>query len=220
MELQAIVKKGWTYLVQWMEGGRVRTESVGTSKKLAERLKKLKEYELNSGIASSIKAIRFPDFRAEELKVLEGRAAPKTLVEVARILRDFAEVARPHWVKDITTSMVEGYMAAISRKVRPATLNHHLRVLKASFNRAVKRNYIRENPADIAKVKEPEKSIRVLSAEEVEKLLDACPNQQWRTARRRVLEQTIRQNRKGVRHQARYASRPQAHFCHAVDDGR
>ena len=70
----------------------------------------------------------------------------------------------------------------IGTNVAPATANKNLRTLRAILQKAVKRGYLRKNPAaDVRPVREPDRKKRVLSAEELDRVLAACPNQTWQT---------------------------------------
>jgi len=63
----------------------------------------------------------------------------------------------------------------------PATVNKDLRTLKAILNHAVKRGYMRDNPVmEVRFLREPEKVFRVLSRDEINRLLLACPGLTWR----------------------------------------
>jgi len=78
--------------------------------------------------------------------------------------------------------MVERYFAERLREVSAATANKELRTLKAAFSRALRRGYLERNPAsDVKQVREPEKTVRVLTAEEIGQLMSACPSPRWKT---------------------------------------
>lgn len=67
-------------------------------------------------------------------------------------------------------------------QVRPATANQDLRTLHAAFQAGVRRGCLAKNPfSGLKPVREPEKTLRVLSNEEVGRLLAACHNLTWRT---------------------------------------
>lgn len=175
-------EKGHSYCLRWQdERGRTRTESVGTDRKLAERLRVQKESDLNSGRVEVNERMTFDDFTTEELKVMKGRLSNGSLVSLELALRDFRRVCEPRYMADIKPAAVEAFLAQRLQEVRPATANKDLRTLKASFGRAVKRRYLRESPfRDVKQVREPEKTIRVLTADELAKLMATCHTASWK----------------------------------------
>ena len=175
-------KKGKTYCLRWRDdGGRVRTEAIGSDRKLAERLRSKRESELNSGKHREVRAIHYDEFVKEELAIMSGRLAEGSVVELEQTLRSFKCVSEPAMLADVTPGMVDGYFTERLKEVSRATANKNLRTLKASLNRAVRRGYLALNPAaEVKQVREAEKAVRVLSTEEIERLLEACPSVRWR----------------------------------------
>ncbi len=171
-------KKGVKYALRWYdERGRVRTQSVGPDKKLAERLRKEKEHGINSGVTREVTRITFEDFVREHLELVKGRLSERTVPEHETTLRQFRETCGPRLLADVSVRMVEEFLSARRKHVRDATVNRNLRTLKAVFNLAIKRGYLESNPfAQVKQVKEPQREIRVLSTEDIERLLEACPD--------------------------------------------
>jgi integrase len=159
----------------------MRTESVGTDRRLAERLRREREGQLNNGKLGAVRPIRYSDFVAEEVETMTGRLAPNSISSLRVALDDFGQHCRPKMLADVTHGMVETYFSGRLKAVAVPTANCTLRTLKASFNRAVGRGYLTENPAArVRQVREPERTIRVVSPDEVSKLLEACPSDAWR----------------------------------------
>jgi integrase len=176
------VKKGVTYCVRWRDKrGRIRSESIGSDRKLAERMRTEREMELNRGSLDNQKPMRFDDFAASDVRTQTGRIAARSVVELERTFRHFRRLCSPEWLTDIDLAMVEEFFSARLGEVAKATANKEVRTMKAAFNRAVRRGYLRENPGRYVKlVRVPEKTLRVLSPEEVGILLGACLTDRWR----------------------------------------
>jgi len=176
-------KRGRTYSLRWHDDrSRERTESVASDRKMAERLRTLREAELNSGKLGATRTIRYEEFVAEELMIMAGRLAPNSVSSTRVALEGFGRVCRPRMLGDISHAMIEAYFSERLKLVAVPTANSNLRTLKATFNRAVGRGYLAANPAArVKQVREPERTIRVLTADEVSKLLEACPSEAWRT---------------------------------------
>ena len=173
----------YTYCLRWFgEDGRVRTEAVGTDRRLAEQLRRHREAELNSGAFQQPKPIALGAFTREHLILMPGQVTERTLVDQEATLRRFQAYCGDLPLGKIAPGTAEGFFAARLKTVSPATANKDVRTLKAIFQRAVNRGYLKENPfRNVKPAREPEREIRVLSVEEVERLLDATPNLKWRT---------------------------------------
>jgi integrase len=160
----------------------MRTETVGTKRNVAERLSHQRERELNEGKLSAVLDVSYGEFVAEELGVMSGRLAEKSLADLRRTLRSFGGTCGNILLARVTPRMVEEYFTGRISKVSRAAANKDLRNLKAALNRAVKRGYLERNPAaQVKQVREAEKRLRILSPEEVGRLLSACPTEQWKT---------------------------------------
>ncbi len=140
-----------------------------------------KEIQINNSEHEEVREISFSEFKEEELRLMKERVAAGTVVDLERTLRTFQEIMGVVKLGDVTPAVIDKYVAQRLEKVRRATANKNLRTLKASMNRAVKRGYLRKNPAAVIRqVREPEREIRVLSTEEVERLLGACLSMRWK----------------------------------------
>ena len=80
---------------------------------------------------------------------------------------------------ELAQSDIERHMAARGEKVGPVALNRELSSLRATFNRAMKRKLINDNPFTkiemVAVPEKPIKPIKPISDEEEQKLLEADP---------------------------------------------
>ena len=176
------LKKGAVYCLRWNDDfGRVKTETIGPDKKLVERILRGREEQLNSGMLRTVPNIALSEFTAEELEMMKGQLSKGSIDILRQTLTEFIEAVGNRKLKDITPKMIESYFSGRLQERKRATANKHLRTLKASLNRAVRRGYLQHSPArDIKQVREQEKAMRVLSTEEVEALLRACPSLRWK----------------------------------------
>lgn len=175
------LKGSRSYCLRWHDDlGRIKTEGVGEDLRLARRLRVKRERELNDSKLKKVASISLEGFIAEEQRLLAGRLAEASLYEIRRVLRAFQRFCRHAMLDAISASAVEEFIAARLQKVCLATANRDLRTLKASFGRAVDRGHLHENPAGRVKaIREPDRRKRVLSSEELSKLLAACPTRRW-----------------------------------------
>jgi hypothetical protein len=71
-------KRRTTYALRWFgTDGRVKTESVGPDKKLAERLRRQREAELNTGTYQEVRPMRLGAFITEHLALMQGQLCPR-----------------------------------------------------------------------------------------------------------------------------------------------
>lgn len=176
------LKNGQTYCLRWHDDtGRIRTETVGPDKKLTEQLRAKQEQDLNAGKLRAVMRMSYEDFKAQELEAMKGRMAVKSLEDLEQTLTSFGTMFEVKMLADITPGMVEDYVSRRLGEVSLATANKNLRTMKASLNRAVRRRWLAKNPAtEVKQVREPERELRVLSPEEVGKLLSACWSNRWK----------------------------------------
>ena len=175
-------KKRTMYYLRWYgDDGRMKTKVASISRRSAEDRRRELELKLNMGEYSETVDVRFTEVLREDLELIEGQLAPATVAGYGRQLQNFAEKAGDKHLHTITVADCERYFSKRLKEVRPATANSDLRCLKAAFERALKRGYLKVNPwKQIRPVREPERELRVLSTEEVGKLIDACPTLQWK----------------------------------------
>ena len=171
-----------TYYVCWYgSDGRQRARRVGTDKRLAQDLRRKKEMELNSGVAGDPIPVSYEAFVQEHIQLTEGRVAPKTVLSQKQALKRLDECVAPERLTDVDQRSVEKFVAARCKQVEAATVNKDIRTLRAIFAKAVKRGYLETNPfADVEKLREPERVLRILSLEEIEKLLAAAHSLRWK----------------------------------------
>jgi len=169
------------YLRWYDEQGWVRSESVGTDSKLAEGLRRKREFELNEGLFNAPRQIRLSGFADEHLRLMANRLAESTRVGRRKVLELFQEAVGDKRLVDIEARHVEDYLAQRLEERSAATVNKELRVLKAVFSHAVRRGYLRDSPCRHAGLlREAETEKRVLSVQEVERLFVACADAELR----------------------------------------
>jgi integrase len=179
-----IRKRGKKYYIDvYYKGTRIR-ECVGESKRLAERVYAKRKAEL------------------VENKFFDKRKVSKTkLSELVELYLEYSKTHKRSYERDrsstktllkymgdrklnqITPLRIEEYIKTrlnqISYrkkgKVSPATVNRELACLKHMFTKAIEWSLIYQNPVKKVKsLKERNKRLRFLSAEEIEKLLNCC----------------------------------------------
>ena len=178
--------------------GKRRTKSLGSKKKLSKRQAKVKcdrlaaQLTLNPGIADIGRPIKLGELL---IRYLDSRTdLRKATLGLHRLtggyLKEFfgAEI----YINRITRAMGSNWRAAMAigklsfgpkgETMAEASVCIHVRNAKTIFNHAVRDALILLNSFDRLKgtAAEPDKDWKYVSLEELDKLLDACPNVGWK----------------------------------------
>ena len=103
---------------------------------------------------------------------LERQLSPNTIDGYRRDLEDFYKFVNKSY-KYIDKNDIINYISYLNKKVGAKTINRHIVSIKNYFKYLEKNNIIGVNPTtDITGLKTPKKMPRVLSVEEIDKLLD------------------------------------------------
>lgn len=196
-------KRGQWYIDYYAEGRRVR-ERVGVSKRLAERALTARRGEITQGRFKLQDVKRSPRFEqvAEEYATW-ARAHLRSWLRQSGTLRRLRAYFDGRTLREITPWLIERYKqerlkatvggrraaptapagrwpaghaaGAPPRPIRPTTINRELACLKRLFNLAMQWGKAESNPVRVVKFfREDGRRERILSAEEITRLLAAC----------------------------------------------
>ncbi len=127
-------------------------------------------------------SIIFDDFVTEYLKHSQMHKTPAGFALEKVIIRHLLEHFSGKPLEAIRPEDIEHYKMKRLKKVKPATLNRELRVLRALLNKAVQWGHIDESPFKYVKLlKEPPGRIRYLSTDELRRLLAVLGDGHLRT---------------------------------------
>ena len=119
---------------------------------------------------------------------LERQLSPNTIDGYKRDLEDFYKFINKSY-NHINKDDIIDYITYLNKKVGPKTINRHIVSIKNYFKFLEKNNYISSNPTtDITGLKTPKKMPRVLSIEEVDKLLDIEVKDAYSSRNKAMLE--------------------------------
>lgn len=174
-------KRGQWYIDYYVQGRRLR-EKVGRSKRRALRALDARRGEIAQGrfhLAEVKRSPRFEEVGAEYLAW--ARANTRGAGKVAGLLRQLGRAFAGRTLREITPWLIERYKqerrAALvfGRPIRPTTINRELSCLRRLFSLAVQWGKAESNPVRGVKFfPEDGQCERVLSPEEIERLLTAC----------------------------------------------
>jgi len=157
--------------------GREHRERVGP-KGLAKRLYEKRKTEIREGRY-------FPPENRRVILVREivddyrqwGKAAGRAIEKGHSAYNRVYNVFGNKPAEALSPEDVEAFMLSLSQTLRPASVNRHLQLLRAAYNRAVRAGKLTYNPLrHFRLLKENNIRVRYLSEEEEERLLFALPD--------------------------------------------
>ncbi|MCG3180150.1 MAG: Tyrosine recombinase XerC [Phycisphaerae bacterium] len=184
-------KRGTSYQLRWIDPrtGQQRAEACGRDSVYAKtRRAQLKE-EIREGLAGRLPELSLTDLAGAKGQPgkLDAMMAGRSVATVSKTkdtLRLFKALCDIDSVAAIDRRAVMDFKAKrLAGGVRPATVNKDLRQLRAVLSYAMDAGYLRTNPLLRWRglmLKEPEKQVRVVEADEFAKLLKASENPAYR----------------------------------------
>ncbi|HME43131.1 MAG TPA: site-specific integrase [Syntrophorhabdales bacterium] len=180
-----IAKKGNNYYPYlWINGKKKWFSGAGTSKRAAQNILNEKLAEIQAGTYHELKKIKFKDF-AKLWFDLYARSATKPST-----LRSYEDIAEKHlkpafgetYLNQITTVMLQTYVAKRLESVKPKTVINELVLIKEMFRHAVRWAYIKANPAEyVERPRVETEEMAILTLEEVRDLLHDTNYEQLRS---------------------------------------
>jgi len=170
-----VYQKGEDWYIDYYVHGRRKREKIGPSKKLAETVLKKRKVEIAEGKFLDIKKefkVRFEVFADEYLEI-HCKPNNKSWYKSDYVnLKSLKKYFVGKCLHEITPKDIEQYRAARFKEVSKATINRTLNCLSSLYNRAIEWGKAEYNPmSKIKQFKVPDKRIRYLEKEEIEKLL-------------------------------------------------
>ena len=177
-------KKRYIYWIEFYdEHKKIRRQRIGTRRSLAEVTLAKRKVEVAEGKfldkKKKPKQVKFKALAKDYTKWAElNNKTPDRKIRVLNgLLPDFGE----KFVSKITTWQIQNYLHGRknrkqpTKKIKPATINREISLLKHIFSKAIEWKLLEENPAKpIKKLRENNKRVRFLSMEEITALLAAC----------------------------------------------
>ena len=175
----AIYQRGENWYIDFtFKGQRVR-ESVGPSKKDAEKVIAKRKTEIVENryldIRKEPSPILFRDFAKQYLQWAKANKKPSTLIHDVSTLKMFDKEFQSKTIQEITTWLIEKYKSRRREVCKPDTVNRELAVLKHFFSKAIEWGKMKENPAKKVKpFRGVTKRVRYLIPSEIQSLLSNC----------------------------------------------
>ncbi len=170
--------RGRIWYIDYYANGRRMREKVGTSAKLADIVLQKRKVQIAEGRFLDVKKVykvKFEDFADEYLEVhckSNNKAWRKSDQPNLGSLKKYFS---GRYLHEITPEDIERYRTERIKKVTKSTVNRILNCLSSMYNRAIEWGKAEYNPVSKVKLyRVPEKRIRYLEREEIEKLLSHC----------------------------------------------
>lgn len=181
----AVYQRGDNWYIDFtFKGQRVR-ESIGRSKKNAQKVIDKKRTEIIENKYLDIRKepdpIKFHEFAKQYLRWAKVNKKDSTYVRDVYIMRQFDSRFEGKYLHEITGWMIEKWKSERKEKCEIATVNRELALLKHLFSKAVewkdenKIAFLKEDPTKAVKrLKGETKRVRYLLPGEIQKLLLNC----------------------------------------------
>ena len=172
-------KKGTSYRIRWIDllSGKTMSEPCGRDMAYARIRRDQKKAELRDGLSGKLPDKTLSELKEELAKLMIGKS-PNTIRKTKHSLQQLIDLCSDRWVIKVDKSMIMDFRAKrLEMGVAVATLNKDLRQIKSALTYAVDNGWLHMNPLCRWKdlmLREPEKRIRVIEAEEFAALLEAC----------------------------------------------
>ncbi len=147
----AIYKRGKNWYIDFtFKGQRIR-ESIGPSRKGAEKVIAKKKAEIAENKFLDVRKepdpVKFHEFAKEYLTWAKANKKPSSYGRDLYTMRIFDREFEAKNIQDITTWQVEKYKVKRKEQFKPATVNREMALLKHMFSKAVEWGKMKENPA-------------------------------------------------------------------------
>jgi len=175
----AIYQRGENWYIDFtFKGQRVR-ESIGPSKKNAQKVIDKKKTEIVENKYLDVRKepdpIRFHDFAKEFLEWAKVNHKPSSRVRELSNMRTLEEAFNNRTLHEITSWDIEKWKVKRKGEVKPATVNRDLATLKSMLSKAVEWGKLKESPTKKVKLlKGVTKRLRYLMPDEVQTLISNC----------------------------------------------
>ncbi|MFA5093477.1 MAG: site-specific integrase [Candidatus Omnitrophota bacterium] len=176
--MKGVYKRGDVYYISYSLNGNRVQRAVSTDRKLAEAVLQKRKVEIAEGKHLDIKKtlkVKFEDFVDEYLEVHckpNNKSWRKSDYPNLNGLKKYFGSKCLH---EITPEDIERYRAERIKEVTKSTVNRVLNCLSSLYNRGIEWGKVISNPVSKVKLfKVPEKRIRYLEKEEINRLLANC----------------------------------------------
>jgi integrase len=175
----AIYQRGKNWYIDFtFKGQRIR-ESIGHSRRNAKKVMAKKETEIIENkyldIRKEPEPIAFFDFAKQYLQWSKANKKATSHVRDLCSMRVLNGDFEKQNIHEITTWQIEKYKAKRKEKVKPATVNREIALIKHMYTKAIEWGRCRDNPAKKVKLLKGEvKRLRFLMPGEVQTLLSNC----------------------------------------------
>lgn len=160
---------------------RIRESSGAKSKSLAQEILRQRETKaLLSGNSLLDKKRTVESFTEEFLEWVASNRRPHTLRSYRTVLKTFnsflQNTGKSKYLTEIDLKLLDDYKRHRLNETKTWTVNNHIIVLKAFFNKADEWGYLENNPTKKLKPVEvtDSKPIRFISEEEYKKFMEIC----------------------------------------------
>lgn len=182
MNIYTDKRTGIKYADYVLNGKRIR-KSLKTKNKAVALLKAAKLADDKT--SQSTPSITYPVFKEKYLSFVTANRAPKTLSIIKNALSKLEGFRTPEKLTDITPLLLDELKTHLKQQqtdpTRIAGINRSIRALKTMMHQAeIWDMIVPQNWIKVKKFKEPKGRVEFHTVQEIEELINFCPNDHWR----------------------------------------
>jgi integrase len=175
----AVYKRGDNWYVDFTFKGEEVRESIGPSRRDAEKVIAKKKTEIVENKYLDIRKepdpVEFHDFAKEYLQWARTNKKRSSYERDVYTMRLLDKEFESKTIQEITTWQIEKFKSRRKESLKPGSVNRELALLKHTFTKAVEWGKVKENPTKKVKLlKGVTKRVRYLMPPEVQTLLANC----------------------------------------------
>ena len=181
MNIYTDKRTGIKYADYVLNGKRIR-KSLKTKNKAVALLKAAKLADDKT--SQSTPSITYPVFKEKYLSFIQANKAPGTVSIIENAIQKLEDFKLPEKLSDITPSLLDDLKTKLKNNYsRPyvAGINRVIRALKTMMRQAEAWSMVLpQNWNNVKKFKEPKGRVEFHTVQEIEELINFCPNDHWR----------------------------------------
>lgn len=160
----------------YYNGKRIRKNIKTKSKRIAESYLNKELSDAILGKVSNVQRIEFIRFKPVYLDFINKEKRPATFESYSIVLMHFEKFLKEStncvYLNDISRQTINEYKHYRVTKVNPNSVNIELRSLRAFFNEAIRRAFLKENPMkDVSFVETPKRRAKKLPLEDYKRII-------------------------------------------------
>ena len=167
--------------LRWPDYIKGRKKPKNRSRSLPKGISREEAEKRRQAFCIDLDNVTWQKWCENDLETHSSKVRPRTIEGISRVYAHVNRICAPNYLKDINFESLQTYrLERYKEGCEGGTLNTELAIIKAAFNRAIKRDIVDYNPVDKDLMSRPkQKSIIILSSYQYQLLLESAPTFDW-----------------------------------------